>query len=147
MKKIFRKLCLLLGCLLIFSTVAEVAVPMQSMAKKSTYTARYKKLEKKCRKLFKYDGSQSEMTRDANEEYVLWDKELNYVYKKAMKKASKSQKNTLKSSERKWIKKRDRVAKEESKDWEGGSGYPMIYSGSLTQSTKKRIKWIIKNYL
>lgn len=50
-------------------------------------------------------------------------------------------------SERKWIKTRERIAKKEAKDWLGGSGYPMIYCGSLTKTTKKRIKWLIRNYL
>lgn len=116
-------------------------------AKKATYYKQFAKLEKLCKQRFKYDGSQYEMNLESKEEYDLWDKELNRVYKKALVKINKKKQNALKISELKWIKKRDKKAKNDSKVWTGGSGYILCYNLSLVSSTKKRIKWIISKYL
>ena len=114
---------------------------------KSSYLKSYKKLEKKCKKKFTYSGSQAEMNKESYEEYKLWDKELNKDYKKITKTLSKKKLKKLVTSERKWIKKRDKTAKEDAAGWEGGSGYTMAYNISLIEQTKSRIKWLIKYYV
>lgn len=112
----------------------------------SVYMERYKKLEKKCKKKFKYDAPQLVMNRQSAKEYKLWDKELNYVYKKIYSKLNTSKKEELKKSEIAWIKKRDKKAEKSASEFERGSMYPQVYNGKLVQLTKKRIKWIINNY-
>ena len=117
-----------------------------SASSKAAYLKSYMKLEKKCKKKFTYSGTQMEINRDAYNEYKLWDKELNRVYKKIKSSLSNKRANKLVVSERKWIKKRDKKAAKDASGWAGGTGYTMAYNGSLTDQTKSRIKWLIRNY-
>ena len=117
------------------------------MTLKQKYTKRYKKLEKKCKEKYTYDAPQTQMNIEAYEEYGLWDKELNTAYQDVYKRLSAKEQKKLKKSEQKWIKKKEKKAKKEAKWCEGGSMYPMVYAGNLTALTKKRIKWLIKNYM
>ena len=107
---------------------------------------RYKSLTKKCKKKYKYNGSQLEMNQDSYKEYTVWDKELNRVYQEVRKHLSDGSKKKLKKSQLKWIKKRDKAAKTATTEWKGGSAETMIYNVALTKETKKRIRYLIKNY-
>lgn len=140
-----KKTLLTIISLIIFSFFVTTATPVKATTG-SVYLKRYKKLEKKCKKLFKYNGSQQEMNQESAEEYKLWDKELNYVYKKIYSKLTPEQQKKLKKSELVWIKTRDKKAKKSASEFEGGTMYPLVYNGTLTTLTKKRIKWLIKNY-
>ena len=140
-----QKKLLTIISLIIFSFLVTAATPVQATTG-SVYLKRYKKLEKKCKKLFKYDGPQQEMNRESAEEYKLWDKELNYVYKKIYSKLTSEQQKKLKKSELAWIKTRDKKAKKSASEFDGGTMYPLVYNVTLTTLTKKRIKWLIKNY-
>ena len=120
---------------------------VSAVTMKEKYTKRYQKLLKKCKKQFKYDGSQAEMNQNAADEYELWDKELNVAYKEVYKSLNAAKQKELKKSERNWIRKKEKQARKDASDWEGGSGYPCVYYGSLTSLTKKRIKWLIGNYM
>lgn len=122
-------------------------IPNCVVSASNKYMKRYQKLEKKCEKLFQYDGTQTEMNQDSYKEYKLWDKELNYVYKEAKKKITSTEYKALQASERRWIVKRDKKAEQESAQYEGGTMQPLIYNNTMTTMTKKRIKWMIKNYL
>ena len=141
-----RMLCVVLAVVFIITGINIPTVNV-SAGSRTSYLKSYKKLEKKCRKKFTYSGSQAEMTRESCEEYKLWDKELNKDYKKITKTLSKKKLKKLVTSERKWIKRRDKTAKEDAADWEGGSGYTMAYNISLIEQTKSRIKWLIKYYV
>ena len=145
--KILRRLvvCLMLCALLVPSSMAE-GRGGKTPDSKTVLQNRYKKLKRECKKRFAYDGSQSEMTMESLEEYQLWDKELNYVYKKVRKGLSRAKKAALKKSELKWIKKRDASAKEAAAAFAGGTAQPMIYNMSLTASTKSRIQRLISKY-
>lgn len=117
-----------------------------SASSKADYQKSYKNLEKKCKQKFTYSGTQLQMNKEASAEYKLWDKELNRVYKEIKSSLTSAKANKLVVSERKWIKKRDKKATKAASGWVGGTGYTMVYKSSLTTQTKKRIKWLIKNY-
>ncbi|RKI42610.1 DUF1311 domain-containing protein [bacterium D16-51] len=140
-----RKKLLTVISLIIFSFLVTTAAPVHATTG-SVYLKRYKNLEKQCKKLFKYDGSQQEMNQESAKEYKLWDKELNYVYKEIYSKLTPNQQKKLKKSELEWIKARDKKAKKSASEFEGGTMYPLIYNETLINLTKKRIKWLIKNY-
>ena len=141
---------LVFTCVFLGDVVSPISSSAESIANKSElgkkYTKRYNKLKKKCKKKFTYNAPQQEMNRQAHEEYLLWDDELNYVYKDIYKRMSTKEKNKLKKSEIKWIKKRDKKAEDEAAENLGGTIYPLIYNGSLTDSTKARIRWLIRTY-
>lgn len=139
-----------LASLLVAVTLFGCGMPQQVEAahKKSYYLNRVSKIQKKEDKIMKEseNGPQVTMNMAAGDIYKLWDRELNFVYNDIRKGMSKKKKEALKESEVKWIKLRDQRAEVDAKDWEGGSGYAMIYNGSLGRQTKKRIKWLINNY-
>ncbi|MCI5500524.1 MAG: DUF1311 domain-containing protein [Lachnospiraceae bacterium] len=144
-RKIIKMLSVMMAAVFIIVGI-NIPVVNVNANSKSSYLKSYKKLEKKCKKKFTYSGSQAEMNKESYEEYKLWDKELNKDYKMIKKNLSPKKAKKLVASERKWIKKRDKKAKKDAAEWEGGSGYPMVYNISLIEQTKSRIKWLIKNY-
>lgn len=131
--------CMFTGSMSCMSTTA-------SANSKASYLKSYQKLVKKCNRKFTYTGSQAEMNREACAEYKLWDNELNRVYKKIKSSLSDKRAKQLVASEIKWIKKRDKKADKDAAGWVGGTGYTLMYKSSLTDQTKKRIKWLIRNY-
>ena len=142
--KIRRKVLAVLS-VIIFSMFVTAVVPVRA-ATDSSYLSRYKKLERKCKKKFKYNAPQQVMNRESAEEYQLWDKELNYVYKSIYSKLTVARQKELKKSELAWRKKRDRKAKKSAGEMEGGTLYPLIYNNTMTKLTKQRIKWLIEKY-
>ena len=115
-------------------------------ANKDEYIQRYNDLKQKCKNKFQYDGSQFDMNVDSYAEYKLWNKELNYVYNSIIKTLSNSEAKKLEASEKKWKKQRKKKATEDSAFCEGGTLHPLEYNSSMTAQTKKRIKWLVKNY-
>ena len=72
--------------MLITTAAVSMAVPASAAVKKQskrqvTLIRSYNKIYRKCKKNFKYDGSQLEMNQDSYKEFKIWDKELNRVYK------------------------------------------------------------------
>ncbi len=129
------------------SSVSDTTCTVYAKAKQSaTLMKRYKKLVKKCKNIYRYDGTQYEMNRDAYNQYSTWDKELNFVYSKICKSLSASRKKKLKKSQISWIEKKEKAAKASAAQWKGGSAEPMIYYLSLASSTQKRVRWLIQNY-
>lgn len=139
-----KKVLAILSIIVISLLTISVA-PAKTYAN-SGYMERFNKLKKKCNKKFKYNGPQQEMNRESLEEFKLWDKELNYVYNDIYGKLNQEEQKELKKSELAWIKKRDKKAAEKSSEFEGGTMYPLVYNDILIKLTKKRIKWLIKNY-
>ncbi|MFG6395105.1 MAG: lysozyme inhibitor LprI family protein [Lachnospiraceae bacterium] len=131
--------------IIVISLLTISAAPAKTYAN-SGYMERFNKLKKKCNKKFKYNGPQQEMNHESLEEFKLWDKELNYVYNDIYGKLNQEDQKELKKSELAWIKKRDKKAAEKSSEFEGGTMYPLVYNDILIKLTKKRIKWLIKNY-
>ena len=120
-------------------------VDASAKTRKQVFISRYNKVYKKCKK-FKYDGSMYDMRQDALKEYKLWDKELNYIYKKIYNSLSYKAKKKLKKLQIAWIKKKEKKAKEAAEDGGGGSLGSLTYMEEQIKLTKKRIKWLINNY-
>lgn len=84
--------------------------------------------------------SQTEMNECSSSDYNTLDKELNRVYKELMSKLSDTEKEELKKEQRKWIKYKNSEAAKDAAEFSGGSMASMMYSDSLTYSTKKRVE-------
>ena len=148
MKKVIVSLIAVLLVGIVFSSsVPDTACIAHAKTNQSiNLMNRYKKLVRKCKEKYKYDGSQAEMNHNAYNEYQTWDKELNFVYFKIYKSLSASSKKVLKKSQLAWISKKEKAAKAAAAEWEGGSGETTAYYGSLIVSTKKRVRWLINHY-
>ncbi len=84
--------------------------------------------------------AQSEMNICADKDYRAADAGLNRAYKAVMRDLDKHSQDLLRASQREWIKFRDAECTYVSAQNEGGSIYPMVYSGCLTTMTKDRVK-------
>jgi uncharacterized protein YecT (DUF1311 family) len=83
---------------------------------------------------------QFEMNICANRAYEAADKSLNEIYLKILASEDASGKNRLKAAQRAWLKFRDLECDFESAVNEGGTMYPMVYSGCLQGLTEERTK-------
>ena len=145
MKKIITYV--MIFTMLITTAAVSMAVPASAAVKKQskrqvTLIRSYNKIYRKCKKNFKYDGSQLEMNQDSYKEFKIWDKELNRVYKLLYKGLSAKQKKVLKKKQIRWIKKKEK----EAAQWAGGSGQPLARNMVLITETKKRLRWLIRIY-
>ena len=111
----------------------------------TSYMKSYKKLENKCKKKFTHDGAMVDMASDANEEYGLWKKELEKDLEDILDELDDSEAGELLLLQRKWKKKMKKKAAKEASEW-GSASYSLMYITSMKEQTKKRIKWLIKNY-
>lgn len=82
--------------------------------------------------------TQQEMNQQADAEFQKADKALNAVYQKLIKKVTPEVKERLIDAQLAWIKFRDAEAKARAAEVEGGSMYPLLYSGSLAETTRVR---------
>ena len=90
---------------------------------------------------------QTSMNMCADKDYQAADKKLNDIYRKvttALDDAKLQAK--LKTAQRAWIQYRDTECIFEVAENEGGSIYPLVYSGCLTRLTNARTKEL-QNYL
>lgn len=136
MKKIITYV--MIFTMLITTAAVSMAVPASAAVKKQskrqvTLIRSYNKIYRKCKKNFKYDGSQLEMNQDSYKEFKIWDKELNRVYKLLYKGLSAKQK-------------KEKEAAKEAAQWAGGSGQPLARNMVLITETKKRLRWLIRIY-
>lgn len=85
--------------------------------------------------------TQIDMDMCANRDYQAADKKLNDVYRKLMAALDdKGYQAKLKTAERAWIQYRDTECTFEVAQNEGGTIYPMAYSGCVTKLTDARTK-------
>lgn len=84
--------------------------------------------------------SQQEMNQQADADFRRADEELNAVYNKLIKKVTPEVQDRLIDAQLAWIKFRDAEAKARAAEVEGGSLYPLLYSGSLAATTRQRTK-------
>ena len=110
------------------------------------YMTRFRRLEAQCKQNYKYNGNQMEMMWESADEYGFWDKELNVVYSKELRAIKKKKAKKLKKLQKAWKKKRVKYAEKQTADFIGSSMYTVEYNMVLIKYTKKRIKWLIKNY-
>ena len=93
-------------------------------------------------------STQTDMTLCANALNKAADKELNTLYQQINQrlKDQPHSKKLLVSAQRAWLAFRDAECSFAASGVEGGSVYPMIYSGCLAELTEKRVA-AFKNYL
>lgn len=130
MKKIITYV--MIFTMLITTAAVSMAVPASAAVKKQskrqvTLIRSYNKIYRKCKKNFKYDGSQLEMNQDSYKEFKIWDKELNRVYKLLYKGLSAKQKKVLKKKQIRWIKKRKQPRKRHNGLAEADSRWHVIW--------------------
>lgn len=149
MKKIMTYFMLLALLMTTVTTTVTVSNPVTVKAQSKRQAAlirNYNKIYRKCKKKFKYDGPQLEMNQESYKEFKMWDKELNRVYRLIYNGLSAKQKKTLKKKQIQWIKKKEKKAEKEAASWRGGSGEPLARNGVLITETKKRLRWLIRQY-
>ena len=100
----------------------------------NVYAAEVDVVDIKCN----HEGRQQELNACAFQEYENDDKLLNERYKKVMQSLSKMKQDQLRQEQRLWLKMRDRLCKQEAKENEGGSIWPLMFYGCLSSSTKQR---------
>lgn len=88
-----------------------------------------------------------EMKEAENTRYKSWDDMLNEIYNLLKTQLTEDEMKKLQEEEIEWIKYRDETAEIESKEVEGGSMYPMVYTFSLTKTTKNRCYELVNNYM
>ncbi len=84
--------------------------------------------------------TQSDMNICADKDYRAADKLLNAAYAKAVAGLDAHSRDLLKTAQRAWIKFRDAECAYEAAPNEGGTIYPLEYSGCLTALTMARTK-------
>ncbi|MEI9889020.1 MAG: lysozyme inhibitor LprI family protein [Rhizomicrobium sp.] len=83
---------------------------------------------------------QNTMNRCAAEDYARADAVLNRTYQKVMRDLDDHSRALLRASQREWIKFRDAECTYVNAANEGGSIYPLVYNGCLTDMTKTRTR-------
>ncbi|MDD5579548.1 MAG: lysozyme inhibitor LprI family protein [Methylobacter sp.] len=86
----------------------------------------------------RYDGNQQEMNACAVRDYKAADRALNDEYKKLMTLLPPVEQQRLRQDQRAWLKRRDPHCKAEAKLSEGGSIWPLEFSGCLRVITGHR---------
>lgn len=91
--------------------------------------------------------SQAEMNMEASRNFQKADKALNAAYAKLQKGLTDAKMQAkLKVAQRAWIKFRDAESAFWASQMEGGSAYPMLYSGQQAHLTKKRTQELNEAY-
>jgi uncharacterized protein YecT (DUF1311 family) len=95
-----------------------------------------------------YDnGTTVDMREAASETYKRWDNALNEIYGVLKEELPDSEMSKLKVEQRNWIKYRDKTAKTESLEYEGGTLEPLQYTMTLSRLTKERCYELVEKYM
>lgn len=113
----------------------------------STYQERINQLWDEYNQCANVTESQMAINRAYGTNATNWDNLMNDIYGTIREKISSSEFETLKTSQKEWLAKRENDAKESASDWEGGSGYNMAYYAALAESTGQRCEWLVDQYL
>jgi uncharacterized protein YecT (DUF1311 family) len=100
----------------------------------NVYAAEVEVVDIKCN----HEGTQQELNACAFQEYENDDKLLNERYKNVMQSFSNMKQDQLRQEQRLWLKMRDPLCKQEAKENEGGSIWPLMFYGCLSSRTKQR---------
>jgi uncharacterized protein YecT (DUF1311 family) len=84
--------------------------------------------------------TQTDMNAAAAQGAKAADQALNAQYKATSGKLSAGSRTLLRNAQRSWIGFRDQECKYESSGVQGGSAYPMVYSGCLKRLTDERTR-------
>ncbi|MDQ3023078.1 MAG: lysozyme inhibitor LprI family protein [bacterium] len=93
--------------------------------------------------------SQHEMNSAAAAEYKLADAELNKVYRKLRAKLDGDERRKLIATQQAWIKFRDADCEFAALPSRGGTIYPLVHFGALTEKATARteeLRWCIEDY-
>ena len=112
------------------------------------YISTLENLESKVQSMWKTleDNSDLGRKRAAEQEYSLWDTELNKIYAMLQDKLSEEDMEALRMEEREWIKTRDKIALEASEHSKTGGIENYEYVKSLSDSTKTRTYELVEIY-
>lgn len=84
-------------------------------------------------------STQADMNYAAQQKYLVWDEALNQLWQDLKELLSEEQMRQLTNEELQWIKDKDAAALEAAAAYEGGSIYPTIYYGALSDLTRQRV--------
>ena len=146
MKQLKRISLITLSFLLLVTFLPSQELLAAKQTKQTYLSTRFKKTKKKCKRLYDNAFSQYDMNMASLDEFTIWKKELNNVYKKELQRLGKKKAAKLKKEQATWKKGIKKYAIKQSRDYEGGSMYPLIYNSAKSSYVKKRIKQIIKKY-
>lgn len=82
----------------------------------------------------------------AEQEYVLWDYELNFVYGAIRERLTKDEADELKALELEWMRERDLYADKALAANKGISAKSAEYLKRMTEKTKERCYWLLDQY-
>lgn len=88
------------------------------------------------------DGVQPAMTDCTAQEYGRQDARLNQAWVMVMRRLGPAKKASLRTSQRAWLKTRDRKCLAERDSYQGGSIAPMMFYNCMTNETIKRTLWL-----
>lgn len=88
--------------------------------------------------------TQTDMNVLSGELYLLWDNELNDLWKRIKEKNTKEEMDKLLDEERQWIKDKEAKVKKAGAEFEGGSIQPLIENQEATNITKERVYELAK---
>lgn len=114
---------------------------------KEEYLKKLDSLDEYLKTSIKEGTTTIEMKEAENTRYKSWDDMLNEIYNLLKTQLTKDEMKKLEEEEVKWIKYRDETAENESKEFEGGTIQPVIYTSSLTKTTKNRCYELVNNYM
>lgn len=93
------------------------------------------------------DDTQYEISESSYEVYNLWNNELNKIYSSLKTTLTSEQMTKLQSEEINWIVYKEQIAKEDSKEYTGGSIYSSEVNLKLANLTKERCYYLVNNYM
>lgn len=82
---------------------------------------------------------QQEMNRVCEQVYILWDDELNSMWKRIKEKLDEEEMEQLTKEQREWIAYKEEKVKAAGAEFEGGSAQPMVEYDVAAQITRKRV--------
>jgi len=123
------------------------SIAINKDTKKQEYKDKLDKIEFGFKDFDNTEKTTKDMIDHANERYKQWDATLNEIYGVLKSQLSASDMKNLQNEEIQWIKKRDIKAKENSSEMKGGTMEPVLYTGSLAQSTKERCYELVDKYM
>lgn len=99
------------------------------------------------KKLESEDLTQAEMDELAEQQYKLWDEELNSIWKRLKETLDEEDMTRLTQEEKTWISEKDKQVKEAGADYEGGSLQSMVMNLKASELTKIQVYELAKNLI
>ena len=90
--------------------------------------------------------TQAEINAYSNELYVLWDDELNAIWKVLKNILDEQTMSQLTNEQLQWIYDKEDTAELEAAPYEGGSLYPAVYNDVVYRWTKERVYYLVERF-